>query len=186
MAPHAEESNTESPTMSNHDAPLTNGETPSSKVLSHLHSYPVVHDSVEGFKSNPNGSKILNFAANAYNAVVAPFHPYLKTPYSYLHPYLAHADKLGDSGLSKLETHLPIVKEDTPKVKEYALSPYNYVKGTWDDEYTKTHRQDGLVKSGIVLVSTELKIFSDGCTLVLDYLNKGKQQASKKVEEVKQ
>ena len=71
-------------------------------------------------------------------------------------------------------------------MKEYALSPLTYVKGTWDDEYSKTHRQDGLVKNGIVLISTELKILQDGCGVFLDYWNKGKQQASKKVDEVKQ
>ncbi|KAH7378300.1 hypothetical protein BKA66DRAFT_421529 [Pyrenochaeta sp. MPI-SDFR-AT-0127] len=172
--------------MSNHEAPLTNGETPSSRVLSHLQSYPVVHDSVEGFKSNPNGSKILAFATNTYNSVVAPFHPYLRTPYSYVAPYIDHADKFGDNTLSKIETHLPIVKEETPKLKEYALSPLTYLKGTWDDEYSKTQRQDGLVKKGIVLVSTELKILQDGCTVFLGYWNKGKEQATKKVDEVKQ
>jgi hypothetical protein len=172
--------------MGSNEAPLTNGETPSSRILSHLQRFPVVHDSVEGFKANPNGAKILKFTTNTYNSVVAPFHPYLATPYSYLHPYLDHADKIGDSALSKVETHLPIVKEETPKLKEYALSPYTYVKGTWDDEYSKTKRQDGLVKKGIVLVSTELKILQDGCTVFLQYWNKSKEQASKKVDEVKQ
>ncbi|KAF1848673.1 CAP20-like protein [Cucurbitaria berberidis CBS 394.84] len=188
MAPHAEDdTNSQSNgDMSNHETTLTNGETPSSRVLSHLQSYPVVHDSVEGFKSHPYGSKTLALATNTYNSVVAPFHPYLRTPYSYVAPYIEHADKLGDSTLSKIETHLPIVKEDTPKLKEYALSPYTYVKGTWADEYKKTQRQDGLVKQGIVLVSTELKIVQDACTVFLSYWNKGKEQTSKKVEEVKQ
>lgn len=103
-----------------------------------------------------------------------------------MRPYLDQADKLGDSTLSKIETHLPIVKEETPKLKEYALSPYTYVKGTWDDEYSKTQRQDGYVKNGIVLVSTELKIVQDVCSVFLDYWNKGKQTAVKKVDEVKQ
>lgn len=125
-------------------------------------------------------------ATNTYNSVVAPFHPYLATPYSYLHPYLSRADELGDSTLSKIETHLPIVKEDTSKVKEYAFAPYTYLKGTWEDEYSKTQRQDGLVKTGIVVVSTELKIVQDACSVFLGYWNKGKEQAGKKVDEVKQ
>ena len=37
-----------------------------------------------------------------------------------------------------------------------------------------------------MLVSTELKIVQDACTVFLGYWNKGKQQASKKVDEVKQ
>jgi len=188
MAPHAEDDATTQKIseMGSPEAPLTNGETPSSRILSHLHSFPVVHDSVEGFKSNPNGSRILNFASNTYQSVVAPFHPYLKTPYSYVYPYLDQADKLGDNTLTKLETHLPIVKEETPKLKEYALSPYTYLKGTWDDEYSKTQRRDGLLKNGIVLISTEMKIIQDGCDVFLGYWNKGKEQASKKVDEVKQ
>ena len=67
-----------------------------------------------------------------------------------------------------------------------ALSPYTYVTSTWQDEYKKTHRQDGLIKTGIVALSTELKIVQDACNVFLDYWYKGKQQASKKVEEVKQ
>lgn len=172
--------------MSNHEAPLTNGETPSSKVLSHLHSYPVVHDSVETFKTHPYGSKALGLAHNTYQSVIAPFHPYLATPYSYLHPYLTRADQIGDNTLSKLETHLPIVKEDTSKVKEVALTPYTYVTSTWQDEYKKTQRQDGLVKTGIVVLSTELKIVSDACDVFLAYWNKGKETTKKVIDEQKQ
>lgn len=145
-----------------------------------------MHDSVEGFKQDPRGSKVLALATNTYNSIVAPFTPYLATPYSYFHPYLIRADQIGDNTLSKIETHLPIVKEDTSKVKEVALSPYTYVTSTWQDEYSKTQRQDGLVKTGIVFLSTELKIVSDGCTVFLSYWNKGKEQTSKKVEEIKQ
>ncbi|KAF1945844.1 hypothetical protein EJ02DRAFT_451264 [Clathrospora elynae] len=180
MAPHA------TGDMSNQEAPLTNGETPSSKVLSHLHSYPLVHDGVETFKSHPYGSQALNLATNTYNNLVAPLHPYLATPYSYLSPYLARADQLGDSGLSKLETHLPIVKEDTQKVKEYAFAPYTYVTGTFQDEYNKTHYNNGVVKAGVAVVSFELKVVSDACAVFLGYLSKGKEQTKKKVDEVKQ
>ncbi|KAL6707606.1 hypothetical protein ACN47E_003956 [Coniothyrium glycines] len=184
MAPHA--SNDTNGDMSDHQTPLTNGETPSSKVLSHLQSYPVVHDSVETFKTNPYGSKALGLAQNTYSRLVAPFHPYLATPYSYVHPYLTRADQIGDNTLSKLETHLPIVKEDTSKVKEVALSPYKYLASTWQDEYKKTQREDGLVKTGIVVLSTELKIVSDACDVFLKYWSQGKQTAQKKVEEQKQ
>ncbi|KAH9869367.1 hypothetical protein IAQ61_006573 [Plenodomus lingam] len=169
--------------MSDQQAPITNGETPSSRVLSHLHSYPVVHDSVEGFKQDPRGSRVLALATNTYKSVVAPFTPYLATPYSYLHPYLDRADQIGDNTLSKIETNFPIVKEDTSKVKEVALSPYTYVAGTWQDEYKKTARKDGPVKTGIVLISTELKIVQDACQVFLDYWYKTGHAVSKKAEE---
>lgn len=188
MSPHAEHDNEQQTKgdMSNQQAPLTNGETPSSRVLSHLHSYPVVHDSVEGFKQDPRGSRVLAMATNTYNNLFAPFTPYLATPYSYLHPYLDRADQIGDNTLSKIESHLPIVKEDTSKVKEAALSPYTYVANTWQDEYKKTARKDGPVKTGIVLISTELKIVQDACHVFLDYWYKTGNAVSKKAEEVKQ
>jgi hypothetical protein len=145
-----------------------------------------VHDSVEGFKSNPYGSKTLSLAQQTYNSFISPFTPYLATPYSYVSPYLARADQLGDSGLSKLETHLPIVKEDTSKLKDYAFSPVAYVQGTWQDEYKKTHYNNGLVKAGVATVSFELRMLSDACEVVLAYLNKGKEETKKKVDEAKQ
>jgi len=182
MAPHA----TDDGNMSNKSAPMTNGETPSSKILSHLNSYPAIHDGVETFKSNPYGSRALTLASNTYNSVVAPLHPYLRTPYSYLSPYLERADQLGDSGLSTLETHLPIVKEDTSKLKEYAFSPVSYVQGAWQDEYNKTHYNNGVVKMGVAAVSFELRMISDACDVVLGYLNKSKEETKKKVDEINQ
>ena len=185
MSPHAEEPTTNG-NMSNDSAPLTNGETPQSRVLSHLHSYPVVHDSVEFYKSNPYGAKSLTLFNNTYNSFVAPFHPYLKTPYSYISPYLTRADELGDSSLSKLEQRVPIVKEDTNKLKELAFSPVVYVVGTYQDEYKKTQGPEGLVKTFKAGISTELKVVHDAFNFAVEYWNKGRQQASKKVEEVKQ
>ncbi|EMD66806.1 hypothetical protein GGP41_008194 [Bipolaris sorokiniana] len=182
MAPHA----TDDGNMATNGVPLTNGDVPTSRVLSHLNSYPVVHDSVETFKTHPYGERALTLASNTYNNVVAPLHPYLRTPYSYISPYLARADQLGDSGLSTLESHLPIVKEDTQKLKQYAYSPVNYVHGAWQDEYNKTHYNNGVLKMGVAAVSFELRMISDACDVVLAYLNKGKEQAKKKAEEVKQ
>lgn len=180
MAPHA----TDDGNMENHDMPLTNGETPSSKVLSHLNSYPVVHDGVETFKTHPYGSHALALANKTYESVIAPLHPYLRTPYSYLSPYLARADQLGDSGLSTLDSHLPIVKEDTHKLKEYAFWPLSYLHDTWQDEYSKTQHNNGLLKMGVAAFSFELRMLSDACDLVLLYLNKGKEHAKKKVDDV--
>lgn len=234
MSPHAEEPTTNGD-MSNDSAPLTNGETPQSRVLSvcltpqeqtlhnnvwaspiaqsvsltaphvhsytathifshetptdslkHLHSYPVVHDSVEFYKSNPYGAKSLTLFHNTYNSFIAPLHPYLKTPYSYISPYLTRADELGDSSLNKLDHHVPLVKEDTTKLKELAFSPLTYLQGTYQDEYKKTQGPEGLIKTVKAGISTELKVAHDAFTFAVEYWNKGKQQASKKVEEVKQ
>ncbi|KAK7183301.1 hypothetical protein DPSP01_000574 [Paraphaeosphaeria sporulosa] len=175
---------------------LTNGEKPQSKVLSHLQTYPVVNDGLEFYKSHPYGAKSLNLVHKTYNSFVAPLHPYLQTPYSYLSPYLSRADELGDSGLSKVDTRFPIVKEDTSKLKqtvsEYVGLPFAlagkgraYVVGTWQDEYSKT-RGDGVVKSVKALISTELKIGLDGYTLLVEYWQKGHKEVNKKVNEKKQ
>lgn len=175
--------------------PLTNGEKPVSKVLSHLQSYPVIQDSVELYKTNPYGAKSLSVVNSLYNKFVSPLHPYLQTPYSYLSPYIDRADELGDSGLSKVDEKFPIVKEDTSKLKEtaqsYAFLPLTlagqgkqYVLGTFNDEYNKTRGDRGLIKLAKATISTELKIGHDGFNLVTAYLNKGKQETSKRVDEV--
>jgi hypothetical protein len=88
------------------------------------------------------------------------------------------------------------VKEDTGKLKEtvsgIALLPFvlagqgkEYVLGTWEDEYKKTKGQDGVVKNVKALISTELKIGLDGYKMVSEYLGRGQEKASKKVNDVK-
>lgn len=101
-------------------------------------------------------------------------------------PYLTRADELGDSSLSKLEQRVPIVKEDTTKLKELAFSPVHYVLGTYQDEYQKTQGPEGIVKTVKAGISTELKVAHDAFNLAVEYWNKGKQTASKKTDEVKQ
>ena len=132
-----------------------------------------------------------------YQRFVAPLHPYLQTPYSYVSPYLTRADELGDSGLSKVDTRFPIVKEETTKLKQTVVDCASlplqlagkgkeYLLGTWQDEYSKTRGDDGMVKNVKALISTELKIGHDGYNLVMQYWGKGKKEASKKMDEVKQ
>lgn len=157
----------------------------------------MVHDSCEAYKSHPYGARSLALVNASYQRFVAPLHPYLKTPYSYLSPYLSRADELGDNGLSKVDDRFPIVKEDTSKLKQtvvdYASLPLvlagrgkEYVFSTWQDEYKKTRGEDGMIKNVKALVSTELKFGLDAYNLVSEYLSKGKKEASKKASEVKQ
>lgn len=177
----------------------------------HLQSYPVVHDSVEYYKHHPMGAKSLSLLSRTYTTYIAPLHPYLRTPYSYLSPYITRADELGDTSLSKIDTTFPIVKEDTTKLREtvsgYALAPImlagqgkelavhgkEYVLATWEDEYQKTAGDVGVVRSVKALVSTQLKIGIDGYGVVSGYLGRRGEQASdqpsdqgfEKVEKVK-
>lgn len=118
---------------------LTNGDKPQSKFLSHITSYPVVNDTIETYKTNPYGKRSLELADGAYARFGKPVEPYLQKPYGYAAPYVQKVDELADSGLSKVETQFPIVKEETSTVvdtaKGYAFWPYNYLTGTWHGEY---------------------------------------------------
>lgn len=150
---------------------LTNGDKPSnsSKFLSHLTSYPAVHDGIETYKANPYGKKSLELADGAYSRFGKPVEPYLEKPYGYAKPYVQKADELADSGLTKVEGHFPIVKEDTNTVidtaKSYAFWPYNYLSNAWQDEYQKTaqhnNRGAGLTTLILALVSVQLRVASD-------------------------
>lgn len=178
------------------DSPMTNGEKPSSQFLSHLTSLPLVSDSIETYKSNPYGQKTIALASNTYDRFGKPIVPYLQGPYSWVAPYVAKADSLADSGLTKAEQTFPIVKEDTEKVKgtilDYALFPVHvglkgkdYIFSTYDDQYKKTGGQ-GLGTTVKAAISTEMKVAHDVYNFVMGYLSKGKETAQKKVEEKKQ
>lgn len=175
---------------------MTNGERPHSKVLSHITSYPVVSDSITYYKSNPYGQKSINLASTCYSKFAAPVLPYLQGPYSYVAPYVEKADSLADDGLAKVDTKFPIVKEDTSKIKgtviDYAFFPLRlagqgkeYVLDTFNDQYSKTNGQDGLVKLAKATISTELKFGHDAYNLLMAYWTKGKETAQKKTSEAK-
>lgn len=122
--------------------------------------------------------------------------PYLQGPYSYVAPYVEKADSLADDGLAKVDTKFPIVKEDTSKIKgtviDYAFLPLRlagqgkeYVLGTFNDQYSKTDGQDGLVKLAKATISTELKFGHDAYNLLMAYWTKGKETVQKKGSEAK-
>jgi len=175
--------------------PLTNGEKPHSKVLSHITSYPVVSDTISTYKSNPYGQKSINLANTAYTKFGSPLLPYFETPYSYVAPYVEKADSLVDSTLSSVDAKFPIVKEDTQKVKstvlDFAFFPLRlaaggkeYVFGTFNDEYKKTGGDDGIVKLAKATISTELKVGHDTLNYIINYWNKGKEAAAEKKNQV--
>jgi len=176
-------------------SPLTNGEKSHSKVLSHITSYPVVSDTISTYKSNPYGQKSIDLANTAYSKFGSPLLPYLKTPYSYVAPYVEKADSIADNTLTSVDSKFPIVKEDTQKVKgtiiDFAFFPLrlagsgkNYVFGTFNDEYKKTGGDDGIVKLAKATISTELKVGHDTLNLLLSYFNKGKEAAAEKKNQI--
>ncbi|KAL9531254.1 hypothetical protein SMMN14_05378 [Sphaerulina musiva] len=167
---------------------LTNGDKPQSKFLSHLTSYPAVHDGIETYKTNPYGKKSLELADGAYARFGKPVEPYLQKPYGYAAPYVQKVDELADSGLSKVETQFPIVKQDTSTLvdtaKGYAFWPYNYLTGTWNDEYSKTanhnNRGAGVSTAVMALISTNLKIAADVFQILADTLGPRYEEGKKK------
>ncbi|KAF2402512.1 hypothetical protein EJ06DRAFT_555139 [Trichodelitschia bisporula] len=157
------------------EKPVTNGEVPQSHFIHHLTSYPLVSDTLTTYKSHPYGAKSLSLAHQAYSTFLAPIHPYLRGPYSYVAPYLAKADTLGDSGLSKLDSRFPVIKEDTQTLRErvtgvvglplrIAGQGREYLLRTYDDEYGKVAgpgKDKGVVTTAKAVVSTELRVTSD-------------------------
>ena len=101
---------------------MVNGDSTTSKSLSHLTSYPIVSDAVETFKSHPVGKKSIEIADGVYNKYGKQVEPYLETPYSYAKPYVTKADELADSGLGRVDATFPIVKEDTGVIVDYGKS----------------------------------------------------------------
>lgn len=136
-------------TSDNMSAPMVNGDSKSSKFLTHLNSYPVVSDGVETFKSNSYGRKSIDLADSAYQRFGKPVEPYLETPYSYAKPYVNKADELADTGLGHVETRFPIVKEDTTTIVDKGKSivwfPFKladdgrtYLVNTWQGMSSQT------------------------------------------------
>jgi len=168
-------------------SPIVNGDKPSSQFISHLTSYPVVSDSIETFKSNPYGARSIEVADSSYNTLVKPVLPYAQKPYTYIHPYVSRADELASSGLSKVDSHFPIVKEDTQKIKgtiiDYVFSPLvmvgkgrEYVQSTYGSEYHKCGG-DGYVAGGKAMITTGLVVTSDVLGWVSGYLSQKKGEA---------
>jgi len=191
MSPHAEET-----TNGNMSQALTNGDKASSAFFSHLTSIPLISDSISIYQQHPYGAKSVSLFKSAYSTaytnVYQPVSPYLATPYSYVAPYLAKADSMGDSGLSSIETRFPIVKADTAtiqeKVQTAAGTPFKlasdgkaYVFKTYDDEYSKS---EGIapVKTVKAAIGTNLKLIAVGLGIVGDYLTKAKKQTKEVAE----
>jgi len=166
---------------------------PSSQFLSHLTSYPVVHDSIDTFKKNPYGAKGIDLTNASYNKFVAPALPYFKGPYSYVAPYVSKADELGDKGLSKIEEKVPMVKSETKELKQNAFSlahwPFekmgstrDYVFHTYGEEYKKCGG-DGIVAGSKAAITSSLVMSADVLSWVSSFLKAKKEEARDTVKE---
>lgn len=153
----------------------------------------MVSDSISTFKNNKYGATSLKYADQGYERFAKPFLPYLSTPYSYVSPYLAKADSLGDHGLSKVDETFPIMKEDTDKIKntlvDTAFFPLRvaddarkHVLDTYGSEYKKCGG-DGYVAGGKAVITTGLVISQESLGWLSDYLTDKKEQTKEVVND---
>ncbi|KAG9242566.1 hypothetical protein BJ878DRAFT_481903 [Calycina marina] len=176
-------------------SPQINGDAPSSSsaFLSHLTSYPLISDSISTFKSNPYGAKSVSLSQQAYNKLASPLLPYLSTPYNYISPYVQRADTLGDSTLSTIESHFPLVKKPTgelfaegkgllslPLVK--SQEGKEYVVKTWSGEAKKTEKE-GVVGWGKAAISTGIIVGADSLAWIAGFLSSKKAEAKEVTNE---
>jgi len=174
----------------------TNGDVPQSQFLSHLISYPVISDGITTYKSHPYGAKSISLVNSAYSTAYTTFYPrlspFLETPYSYVAPYLAKADSIGDSTLSSLDSRFPIVKAETSKISEkvQGLAGYPFVvvgKGrefvskAWSEEYERS-QGTGVVKGARAVIGTELKVGAAVIEYLRAVVGKVREEGKKGVE----
>jgi hypothetical protein len=132
-------------------------------------------------RTNPYTATPLRLLSDAYQGVYArlyePAVPYLRGPFSIVAPYLAKADSLGDTGLRRLESTFPIVKDDAATVRgkaaEAAAAPWNvarrgrdYLRETYVRERGEV-QTNGVVGLGVAVVRTEWRIAADFWTAAL-------------------
>ncbi|KAJ5157445.1 uncharacterized protein N7482_008545 [Penicillium canariense] len=173
--------------------PVVNGENIHSQFLNHLTSYPVVSDSITRFKSNPYGAKSLELSDHAYARIAKPVLPYFSTPYSYVAPYLARADSLGDQGLSEIDSRFPIIREDTQKIRGTLYNTAGYpvrvagdVKHHLFEIYGSEYKKcggDGLFASGKALITTSLVLSSESLAYISTWLQTAKEEVKEVVNE---
>lgn len=162
-------------------------------ISQHLVSYPVVSDGISNFKSNPYGQKSINLAESINKSFVAPVLPYAQGPYGYVKPYVAKADEMADTGLTKVDQKFPIVKEDAEKIKgslfeliglpfKLATSSKEYVFKTYGNEYKKCGGKT-YVDAGKAVITTSLVVTSDSLSWLSAYLSQKKVEAKETVKE---
>jgi len=174
----------------NGDSPTN---SPSSAFLSHLVSYPLISDSISTIQNNPIGHKGIELSQKTYSTFASPIIPYLQKPYQYAAPYVAKADSIGDSTLSKVDEKFPVVKKPTGELYNNGVGivffPLNkglegrdYVLKTYSSEVKKTGG-DSLVTKGKALVSTGLVVTSDALAWLGAFLGEKKEQAKEVTNE---
>ena len=122
-----------------------------------------------------------------------PVLPYFQTPASYAKPYVAKADAIGDSILSKVDEKVPMLKSETSELKtktsELAGWPLSkagetkdWVFSTYSNEYKKCGG-NGYVASGKAMITSSFVISSDVLNWLGSFLQAKKGEAEKVAKE---
>lgn len=174
-------------------APQVNGDVHQSAFIHHLLDYPVIHDGISTFKSNPYGKKSIELGDSAYKTFAEPVLPYFQKPYQYLSPYVKKADDLGDKTLAKVDERFPIVKKPTQELyndaKTIVLFPVRvgqtgkeHVVQTYEVEYKKVGG-DGLLTYGKALLTTALILTTEAYSTASSVFNSKKDDIKTAVDE---
>lgn len=161
----------------------------------HLTGYPIVHDGVETFKSNPYGQRSLQLGDSAFQTFAAPVLPYLSKPYQYVEPYVKKADDLGDKALGKVDERWPVVKKPTGELysdaRSIVLFPYHkafegkdHVFSVYTSEHKKAGGENG---SGLILpvkaaVATALVLTAETVRFIGEFLSTKKAQTHQVID----
>jgi hypothetical protein len=160
-----------------------------------------VSDGITTYKSNPYGAKTISVASQAVNIITAnvykPLSPYLKGPYSIVAPYVVKVDSLGDTGLTKLESRFPIVKEDTATLQKtvtgYAGYPLeladkgkSYVLKVYDERYGYHEGKNKLARMGFAAFDTQVTIVGKTFETIANYIHQKTEESKAKFEQKKQ
>lgn len=203
--PHAENQSELTSTI-NHYLPNGDrrGNVPSSHFLNHVASYPVINQTLSTYNSTPLGQYTQSMTSSLFSSPLVSS-LFASTPASVLAPYARAADNLAESALSRLDSVVPIVREEPKVLRDkafdtaflpgrMAIRGKDYILGTYWDEYDKVGgtksqtakvnagggREIDLVRAGKAFVSAELKIVVDVVRYFGDWFSQGKQTVKDK------
>lgn len=119
--------------------------------------------------------------------------PYFSTPYSYIAPYVARADSLGNQGLTQIDSRFPIVREETQKIRGTIYDNASYpVRVAGDakehllDIYGSEYKKlggDGFFASGKAVITTGLVLSSESLNWATTWFHTAKEEVKDVVNE---
>ena len=133
----------------------------------------MISQSLTHLRNSSYGAKSLALADEAHNRAKPVINsPYLKR----LGPYLAKADSLGNEGLNRVDSRFPYLREDPAPLLAYISTPLRVagdrkqrVMDLYEVQCSRSGGE-GYVARGKAIVTTGLKVTSEGLEWLSDYL----------------